>query len=212
MLALPIVGNALPLAAWPAEWNLSAERAFHLCGQAWFLWGMWWLLMAFFSKSTKRRENPWQRLEHVLPTALGFVLLFRDQWRPAWLNRVVFADLPALSALAVVVTVVGLLFAAWARLALGGNWSGSITIKKGHQLIRRGPYRFIRHPIYTGMLVALVGTAVAQQQVRGLVAVVVVLLAFYRKACREESFLSEEFGDSYVEHRQHTGMFLPRLS
>jgi protein-S-isoprenylcysteine O-methyltransferase Ste14 len=112
----------------------------------------------------------------------------------------------------VVMTILGLLFAVWARLALGSNWSGTVTIKANHQLIRRGPYRFIRHPIYTGMLVALLATVVTQRMVSGLLGFAVVTFALYWKALREESFLSQEFGDAFVEHRRHTGMFLPRWS
>jgi len=112
----------------------------------------------------------------------------------------------------VIVTIAGLLFAVWARLALGSNWSGTVTIKANHQLIRRGPYRFIRHPIYTGMLAALLATVITQRLVTGLLGFAVVTVALYLKARREESFLSQEFGEAFVEHRQHTGMFLPRWS
>jgi protein-S-isoprenylcysteine O-methyltransferase Ste14 len=105
-----------------------------------------------------------------------------------------------------------LLFAVWARLILGSNWSGTVTIKTNHQLIRRGPYRWIRHPIYTGMLAALLATATIQGLVSGMIGFAFVLLALYRKARREESFLSQEFGDGFMEHRQHTGMFFPRFS
>jgi len=168
--------------------------------------------MAFLSKANKRRENPWQRLQHMIPAVIGFLLIFNAEWRFSWLTSVIFPDSPPLMSLCVVLTLVGLLFAVWARLALGANWSGSVTIKTDHQLIRRGPYRFIRHPIYTGMLTALLATAVTQQLVGGLLGFVVVFAALYRKARREESFLSEEFGDSFAEHRQHTGMFLPRFS
>jgi protein-S-isoprenylcysteine O-methyltransferase Ste14 len=195
----------------PVPWPISAHQAFRLCGRAWFIWAIWWLAMAFFSKRTKRRENLWQRLEHILPAALGFLLIFSADWRFPALSQVIFPDVPWLMLLAVVVTFLGLLFAIWARLILGANWSGSVTIKANHQLIRRGPYRFIRHPIYTGMLAALLATAITQQLFGGLLGFFVILFALYRKARREESFLTQEFGDSFVEHRRHTGMFLPRF-
>jgi protein-S-isoprenylcysteine O-methyltransferase Ste14 len=79
-------------------------------------------------------------------------------------------------------------------------------------LIRTGPYRTIRHPIYTGILLALLGTAVAVGEVRGLLALAIAWLSFYIKARREESFLTQEFGPGFAEHRRHTGMFLPHLS
>ena len=91
------------------------------------------------------------------------------------------------------------------------NWSGTVTIKSGHNLIRRGPYRWIRHPIYTGILLSFLGTILLQGEVRAFLGFVFVLLALYRKAKREERFLSEEFGEGFAEHAKHTGMFLPRL-
>lgn len=191
---------------------VSAQRAFHIAGSVWAVWLILWLLLAFFSKSNKRRESPGQRLQHVIPAVFGFLLIFREGTGAPWLTRAIVPDNPGLMLACVVATVVGLLLAVWARLALGSNWSGTVTIKANHQLIRRGPYRFIRHPIYTGMLAALLATALTQRMMSGLLGFAVVTLALYRKALREESFLSQEFGDDFLEHRRHTGMFLPRFS
>ena len=114
--------------------------------------------------------------------------------------------------LGVLLTATGIAVAFWARWHLGTNWSGVITLKEGHELIRTGPYSSIRHPIYTGILLALLGTAITFGEVRALLAVAIAWLSFYVKARREESFLSQEFGPGFAEHKQHTGMFLPRLS
>ena len=196
----------------PPELTFRAEQAFHIAGRAWAIWLILWLWMAFFSKSTKRRETPGQRLEHLIPALLGFLLIFREGTTAPWLGKVVFPDHPMLMLACVLVTILGLLFAVWARVALGSNWSGTVTIKANHQLIRRGPYRFIRHPIYTGMLAALLATTVTQRLVSGVAGFAIVFFALWRKAKREESFLSQEFGPAFDEHRQHTGMFLPRWS
>ena len=204
---------AAPLfAPFSGELNLSSQRAFHIANQAWMIWAIWWLAMAFFSKSTKRRESVIQRIEHLVPAFLGFLLIFRRDFVGAWLVRPVFPANSLLLLICVVATVLGLLFAVWARLTLGSNWSGTVTIKTNHQLIRRGPYRWIRHPIYTGMLAALLATAIAQGLLSGLVGFAFISLALYRKARREEKFLAQEFGEGFIEHRQHTGMFLPRFS
>jgi protein-S-isoprenylcysteine O-methyltransferase Ste14 len=106
----------------------------------------------------------------------------------------------------------GLAIAAWARIHLGSNWSGVVTLKEGHELIRTGPYRTIRHPIYSGILLAFLGNAIALGEVRGLIGLAVIWLSFYVKARREESFLTQEFGARFNEHTQHTGMFLPKFS
>jgi len=196
----------------PSELALSAQHAFRVANRAWFLWVLYWLAMAFVSKSTKRRESVWQRLEHLIPLIGGCALIFSEELRGSWLGRVVFPDNPVLMLISVGVTILALLFSVWARIALGANWSGTVTIKANHQLIRRGPYRFVRHPIYTGILTALLATAVTQQMLGALLGFAIVLQALYRKALREESFLSQEFGDAFAEHRRHTGMFLPRVS
>ena len=189
-----------------------SQQAFPIAARLWAIWLVLWLLLAFLSKSAKRRETLGQRLEHLLPAVFGFLLIFREGTGAPWLTRAVFPDHPALMMAAVVVTALGLLFAVWARLALGSNWSGTVTIKANHRLVQSGPYRFIRHPIYTGMLAALLATAITQRLVTGVLGFAVVAFALYRKARREESFLSDEFGDAFTEHRQHTGMFLPRWS
>jgi protein-S-isoprenylcysteine O-methyltransferase Ste14 len=196
----------------PAEPRLTAEHAFHIAGRCWAAWAILWAAMAFFSKSNKRRESPGQRLQHVIPAMLGFLLLFREGVGSPWFTRAIFPDDPVLMLVCVALTMLGLLFSVWARLALGSNWSGTVTIKANHQLIRRGPYRFIRHPIYTGMLTALLATATTQRLVSGVLGFAVIFFALYRKAQREESFLSQEFGDAFAEHQRHTGMFLPRFS
>jgi len=198
--------------SFPAAVALSSRRALHLAEEAWTIWAVWWLAMAFFSKSTKRRESAAQRIEHLVPAMLGFTLVFREGFGGSWLARPIWPANPVLLIVCVTATILGLLFAAWARLILGSNWSGTVTIKTNHQLIRRGPYRWIRHPIYTGMLAALLASAVIQGLLSGMIGFAFVLLALYRKARREESFLSQEFGDGFMEHRQHTGMFLPRLT
>ena len=204
--------SAALLRSFPAALPLSSRRALHLAEEAWAIWALWWLAMAFFSKSTKRRESAMQRVEHLLPAMLGFALVFRQGFAGAWLARPIISANASLLWLCVLATILGLLFAVWARLMLGSNWSGTVTIKTNHQLIRRGPYRWIRHPIYTGMLAALLATAMIQGLLSGILGFFLVLLALFRKARREESFLSQEFGEGFMEHRQHTGMFLPRFT
>ena len=85
-----------------------------------------------------------------------------------------------------------------------------MTLKKDHELIRRGLYRSIRHPIYTGILLAMIGTALIKGHLRGCLGFAVILVTFYFKARREEKFLRQEFGPGFDEHMRNTGMFLPK--
>ena len=95
---------------------------------------------------------------------------------------------------------------------IGRYWSASVALKAGHELIRTGPYSRIRHPIYTGMLMAVAGTALAVGRYRGIVAFAIILRGFIWKSKREEALLAGQFGAAFEEHRRHTGFFLPRLS
>jgi protein-S-isoprenylcysteine O-methyltransferase Ste14 len=110
---------------------------------------------------------------------------------------------------ALVLTGAGALFAIWARLYLGGNWSAIVAVKQGHTLVRTGPYRIVRHPIYAGLLAALAGTAVGYGYVGGLLAMVVAFAAWLAKARLEESFLMAEFGAAYGEYRREVKTLIP---
>ena len=190
----------------------TTQEAFELSSKIWLVWCIVWLLMAAWTKPSKRREFPWQRLEHVIPLVFGFMLIYRGDFGWGFLAYRLIPEAPAIAFAGLLLTVGGLLFAVWARIALGANWSGTVTIKSGHNLIRRGPYRWIRHPIYTGLLLSLVGTVMLQGEVRAFLGFALALFALYRKARREERFLFEEFGEGFAEHAKHTGMFLPRFS
>ena len=113
--------------------------------------------------------------------------------------------------LGIAVTAAGLLFAIWARFHLGRNWSGQVTVKVGHELIRSGPYRWVRHPIYSGMILALIGTAINKGQLGGFVAVVLLWIGFTLKSRKEERFMATTFGQKYEQYSQSTGAIVPRL-
>ena len=178
----------------------------------WALFGLYWLISALKRKKTKQRETWSHRFRYVLPLFVAFYLLARPEAHYGWLAARFVPTSPAVEWIGVLLTAVGVTVALWARWHLGANWSGVVTLKEGHELIRSGPYRTIRHPIYTGILLALMGTAVAVGEVRGLLAVAIAWFSFYTKARREESFLTQEFGPSFAEHTKRTGMFLPRFS
>src|SRR3990172_342145 len=94
----------------------------------------------------------------------------------------------------VAVAITGLLFTLWARMELGRNWSASVTRKKGHEFVASGPYAIVRHPIYTGVMVALFATAISMGTVPGWLGALLIMYGFWIKARLEERFLREEFG------------------
>jgi protein-S-isoprenylcysteine O-methyltransferase Ste14 len=177
----------------------------------WILLWLYWLISARKLKAVKRRESLEERLQHTLPLIVAYFLLFSTRVNFAWLGERFVPHTEAVGMAGIAATAAGVFFAIWARWHLGENWSGTVTLKADHELIRTGPYRFIRHPIYTGMLVAMAGTALAVGEMRGVLAFLITLAAFYQKARREERFLSQEFGERFEAHSKQTGMFLPKI-
>jgi protein-S-isoprenylcysteine O-methyltransferase Ste14 len=179
---------------------------------SWTLFALYWLIAAIGVKRTAKRQNPSERLLYVVFMAAGFFLLYQENpnWGP--LNHRFLPDKLWIAWLGSALCAAGVLVAVWARRTIGKDWSAEVQIKEGHQLIRSGPYARIRHPIYTGILLATLGTALVIGEYRGLVANVMFLIGFTRKARKEESFLAAEFGAAFDEHRHHTGFFLPRIT
>jgi protein-S-isoprenylcysteine O-methyltransferase Ste14 len=192
--------------------GLSPDQAMLLVRSLWSVLGVVWLVLAFANKSSKRTETPFERLLHLAPLFVAMWLLFgRVQPFPGLFLPLLPAS-PILRYAGVLITALGMAISIWARVSLGTNWSGMVTLKDNHELIRKGPYRRIRHPIYTGILVGVIGTALIYSQLRGLLCFLILYITFHFKARREESFLLHEFGPAFTEHQHHTGVFWPKLS
>ena len=177
----------------------------------WIAFIIYWRIKAANTKTTQRLEPLASRMLRVFIFLIAIVLLsitriplrwlyFRP-WQPGlwpfWLGAAVF--------------VVGLLFAVWAREHLGRNWSRSVTIKQGHELITSGPYAVARHPIYTGILVGFLGMAIAISEVRGFIAFICVFLALWLKLRREEQWMRAQFGETYATYAHQTAALVPYL-
>jgi protein-S-isoprenylcysteine O-methyltransferase Ste14 len=105
----------------------------------------------------------------------------------------------------------GCLWAIWARLTLGANWSGRVTVKADHELVTSGPYALSRHPIYTGLMVAVAGTALAGGEWRCVLAVLVILLALMVKMGQEEKLMMQTFPQAYSSYRQRVKALIPGI-
>ena len=175
----------------------------------WLAWLLYWLLSAAAAKPTQRRESLASRLSHVLPLLLGVYLIIWPRLPIPWLASALLPDVPARYWLALALAAAGLGFTVGARVHLGRNWSGSVTQKEGHELVRSGPYAWVRHPIYTGLLVALLGSAIALGEPRGLVGVLIVLAAFWRKLRIEEGFMRQLFPGQYARYMTEVPALIP---
>jgi len=169
-----------------------------------------WSLWAIWTKPTERRESAGSRLSYTVFVLAGFYLLCARRVRLSWLNWPILPPSGWVTVLAVAMTSAGLLFAIWARAHLGGNWSGTVTMKVGHELVRSGPYRWVRHPIYTGIFLAVLGMAVERRELRSIVALALIYAGFFLKIRKEEQFMNTLFGAGYDEYRRTTGALIPR--
>lgn len=182
-----------------------------ICGYLWAAFFVVWMISALKTKPVQHRETVSSRLSYTIVTFVAFYLVFASDVRPEWLRFHLFPANRALEMLGVVITLAGIALAFWARAFLGGNWSGSVTVKVGHQLVRTGPYHWVRHPIYSGLILALVGTAIERRQVRGLIAVVLLYIGFKIKSRIEERTMSSTFGAEYEDYSRTTGAIVPKL-
>lgn len=175
----------------------------------WLVWGVYWLARSWGGAKTEKSESLAARATHLLPLVVGFVLLYSDFAGDTPLDTLLWARDGVAGLFGVLLVLTGLVFAFWARGHLGKYWSGIITLKEGHRLIRTGPYRYARHPIYTGVLFAFLGSALAVGNGRGILAFLIVAIAFYIKSKREERNLIGHFGDEYVRFQKEVKGIVP---
>jgi protein-S-isoprenylcysteine O-methyltransferase Ste14 len=175
----------------------------------WLSWMIYWFWASRHAKPTERQEPIGSRLLHVLPLLLAVWLLWGGRVPVAFLNARLFARTPWEFWIGALITGLGLLFTVWARIHLGRNWSGLVTIKQGHELIDTGPYALVRHPIYTGLLIAFIGSAAALGQWRGVLAPLIAWAALWRKLRLEERWMTEQFGERYLAYCRRTPALVP---
>ncbi len=177
----------------------------------WIGWLIVWYAASINVKRSRVRDTMLSRLIQVGVGGAVFVLLFYPKMHLGWADTRFVGNIRAMQILGTFLTALGLGFCLWARIYLGRNWSGAVRISEGHELIRSGPYARIRHPIYSGLLLAILGTAVVVGRWRGIAAFMVATVGFAYKAKREELLLAQEFGSAFEEHRRRTGFFIPRF-
>jgi protein-S-isoprenylcysteine O-methyltransferase Ste14 len=168
-----------------------------------------WVVGAFSTKSTARSASYASRLVLFIPL-LGVWLLVRTHViRPDWLVMRLWPQTPAIELLGLALTVLGCFFAVWARVMLGSNWSGLPDVKRGHELIVQGPYKLVRHPIYTGILLALAGSAIAHGGSGWMMTWFLVLVSYTVKIRQEEQLMMETFPQDYPAYRRRVKALIP---
>ena len=175
----------------------------------WLTFAIVWLLAAVWTKRSVYRESRSQRLRYTLPIVAGYFLLINGGRMLYPLNLRVVPRTAIVAWAGTILCLAGLGFAIWARVVIGRNWSGTVTLKEDHQLIERGPYRLVRHPIYTGILSMFVATAIVLGHLAGSIGVVIVFASFWSKLIREEKVMLNQFPDKYAAYRQRVRRLIP---
>jgi protein-S-isoprenylcysteine O-methyltransferase Ste14 len=177
----------------------------------WAVFLIYWQIKAARTKTAQRIEPVASRVLRAV-TLLSAVILVSTTHVPLqWLYLQLWPAGLLAFWLGAAVTVAGLLFAVWARVHLGRNWSSAVTIKQDHELITTGPYAVVRHPIYTGILGGFLGTAIALSEVRGFVALALVFCGFWLKLRMEEQWMRSQFGETYAAYAHQTAALVPYL-
>lgn len=178
------------------------------CTVTWDLWLVCWIAAVFWSRRTAARPLAAQEIASLILPVVGFGLLgfgsLGTHFAPLW-------TLPdGLAWVFAAVCGAGLLVTWWARVKMGSLWSAAVSLKEGHSVVQSGPYRLVRHPIYTGLIIAALAQAMIIGQAANLTGAVLLTVGFWLKARLEERFLSEGLGGSaYADYRRRTPMLIP---
>lgn len=177
----------------------------------WIGWLVYWFLGALRVRRNERGESSGQRFRTTIVLAAGAYLIFGPPTPFGLLNERFIPDAMGIRAVALGMVVAGLAITVWARIHIGQFWSARVMLKEGHELIQSGPYAKVRHPIYSGIFVAMLGTALFVGEWRALLGTAIFFVGHWLKARREETLLATQFGPVYEEYRQRTGSLLPRF-
>ena len=168
-----------------------------------------WAILGFTAKRTVGSHSDTRARISVWFVMLAWLILFNRNLRPGLLGQRFLPVRPATDYIGLALTIAGLGFAVWARFVIGRNWGGMITVQQDHKLMQRGPYDIVRHPIYSGFMLATLGTAIILGEIGGLISVALIVIAWGYKARLEESFMIEQFGAEYEEYRRKVKGLIP---
>ncbi len=175
----------------------------------WLTWGLYWAVSARDVKRSVRREVLASRATHLVPLIAGALLVALPQVPSALFATRILPATIATYWIGVATVFVGLAFAVWARRHIGTNWSGTVTVKEDHALVRTGPYALVRHPIYTGLLLAILGSGVARGELRGVWAFALCTISFAVKLRLEERWMRQAFGEEYARYSAEVPALIP---
>jgi protein-S-isoprenylcysteine O-methyltransferase Ste14 len=193
------------LTGWIVDWPT------RLLALIWLAWVISWIVASFWSGRTKAHVPTLSSLAYRIPILLGAILFM--PWTGRALGETPLYHVGNLGTYALaVVVVLGISFTWWARIHLGRFWSNAITHKEDHKVIDTGPYGVVRHPIYTGLIIAILATGIAVGTVTSLLGAILIAFSQWQKARMEERFLTVELGpEAYGPYCARVPMIVPFL-
>jgi protein-S-isoprenylcysteine O-methyltransferase Ste14 len=174
----------------------------------WIIFIAYWFISAQRVKPMAEGQRVLSALAHRIPLGFSYFLL-ADWHLPPPMNLPVTPLADWARVAGDLVCVLGLFVTLWARWTLAGNWSSDVTFKQGHELIKTGPYRLVRHPIYTGLLIMCIGTAIEIGRLRCWLALALMTATFWIKLKQEEKLLLRHFPDAYPAYKKQVKALVP---
>ena len=180
-----------------------------LFGMVWAGWAAYWVIAARHTLTNRRTESLLTGASYRVLLVLGVILLAFPGHHLSPANPFLWPQSVVTLAIGLCLAVTGVSIAGWARHHLGKYWSGRITLKVDHHVIQSGPYAFVRHPIYSGILLALLGTVISIGTVQSCIAIALMFASFVRKLTLEERWLCAHLGAEYDEYRRRVKALIP---
>lgn len=175
----------------------------------WGLVAIYWVVGMALAKPTLKSESILSGATHIALGCAAVLLVWEPATGKGFLGHHLIAPAGWVAWLGLAVTIGGCAFAVWARATLGSNWSSMVTVKQDHELILRGPYAVVRHPIYSGLLLALAGTTIAVGEIRAFIGLGLAFIGFLLKSAAEEKFMREEFSAEYARYSERVRRLIP---
>ena len=175
----------------------------------WALFILYWIATLWRNKKTRYRKNV--AVSGVSARIFTFAILLL-LWEVPIFARAIYQPTTSTRILGVILCIIGAGFAVWARRTLGRNWSASSAeVKEQHELIQSGPYRWVRHPIYAGILFTLLGSFVENGKLRVLVFFLIMAVGMILRSRIEEQVMTQQFPDTYPEYKRRTKFIIPGI-
>jgi protein-S-isoprenylcysteine O-methyltransferase Ste14 len=175
----------------------------------WLVLALVWIVGALRTKRTVRSQSGSSQVLYTAILVIGVCLIFVKGTGISWLDHQLYLVTVSIALAGLLAVLIGVAFSIWSRLMLGGNWSNRVTVKENHTLVRSGPYRIVRHPIYSGVLLGMFGSAIQRGGIRCFAGVLICGLSFWLKTRAEERFMVQSFGDEYLQYRHNVNALVP---